>query len=139
MLCHSVRDVISPQPDLQIGTGSPDRFPDLKRALIGGVCRSWQWAPLAQRHIKEGPAGAREPTFTVPAAPPQTLTLRPIKEALKRGDWHHLASAPTTDGLRPRPNTGDRRPRPNTDDLYTDRRHVFFLIASRYTLVIPRL
>jgi hypothetical protein len=29
--------------------------------------------------------------FTVPTAPPQTL--RPIKEALKQGDWHHLASA----------------------------------------------
>jgi hypothetical protein len=54
-----VRDVISPQQDLRIGTGSPDR-PDLSRALIGGACRSWQWAPLAQRHIKERPAGARD-------------------------------------------------------------------------------
>jgi hypothetical protein len=43
-----VRDVISPQLDLWIGTGSPDR-PDPRRALIGGACRSWQWAPLAQR------------------------------------------------------------------------------------------
>jgi hypothetical protein len=35
-----VRDVISPQLDLRIGTGSPDRS-DPSRALIGGVCRSW--------------------------------------------------------------------------------------------------
>jgi hypothetical protein len=42
--------------------------------------------PLGQRHIKEGPAGAREPTFIVPTVPPQTLTLSLIKEALKRGD-----------------------------------------------------
>jgi hypothetical protein len=33
------------------------------------------------------------------------------------------------------------RHRPTTDDLDTDphRRHVFVLIAPRYTLVIPRL
>jgi hypothetical protein len=36
-----VRDVISPQLDLRIGTGSPNR-PDPSRALIGGACRSWQ-------------------------------------------------------------------------------------------------
>jgi hypothetical protein len=58
-------------------------------------------------------------------------------EALKRGDWHHLASATddvasATDDLRPRPNTGDPTP---TGVLY----HVVLLIASRYTLVIPRL
>jgi hypothetical protein len=40
-----VRKVISPDE-------SPDRFPDPRRALIGGACRLWQWAPLAQRHIK---------------------------------------------------------------------------------------
>jgi hypothetical protein len=47
-----------------------------------------------------------------------------------------LRPRPDTDGLRPRP-----RPLPNTDDLDldTDRRHVFFLIAPRYTLVVPRL
>jgi hypothetical protein len=56
---------------------------------------------------------------------------------LKRGDWHHLASATddlasATDDLRPRPNTGDPTP---TGVLH----HVILLIASRYTLVIPRL
>jgi hypothetical protein len=70
----------------------------------------------------------------VPVAPPQTLTLRPIKEALKRGDWHHLASATDRrlDGLRHRPTAGAPSP---TDDL----RHVFVLIAPRYSLVVPRL
>jgi hypothetical protein len=72
--------------------------------------------------------------FTVPAAPPQTLTLIPIKEALKRGDWHHLASATDRrlDDLRPRPNTDDPTP---TGVLH----HVVVLIAPRYLLVIPRL
>jgi hypothetical protein len=73
----------------------------------------------------------------VPATPPQTLTLRPIKEALKQGDWHHLASATddlasATNDLRPRPNTGDPTP---TGVLH----HVVVLIAPRYLLVIPRL
>jgi hypothetical protein len=72
--------------------------------------------------------------FTVPTAPPQTLTLRPIKEALKRGDWHHLASATDRrlDGLRPRPNIGNPTP---TGVLH----HVVLLIAPRYLLVIARL
>jgi hypothetical protein len=68
----NVRDVISPD-------GSPNRFPDPRRALIGGACRFVAVGPpLAQRHIKERPAGAREPTFAMPTAPPQTLTLRRI-------------------------------------------------------------
>jgi hypothetical protein len=62
-----VREVISPD-------GSPDRFPDPRRALIGGACHFVAVPPLAQCHIKQRQAGAREPTFTVPAAPPQTLT-----------------------------------------------------------------
>jgi hypothetical protein len=48
-----VRDVISPQQDLRIGTGSPDR-PDLSRALIGGACRSWQWVPPRAAPYKRG-------------------------------------------------------------------------------------
>jgi hypothetical protein len=64
----SVRDVISPD-------GSPDRFPDPRRALIGAACRFVAVGPpLAQRHIKERLVGAREPTFTMPSAPPQILT-----------------------------------------------------------------
>jgi hypothetical protein len=67
---------------------------DLRRALIGGACRFMAVGPpLAQRHIKERLTGTRESTFTVSTAPPQTLTQRPIKEALKQGDWHHLAAA----------------------------------------------
>jgi hypothetical protein len=53
-LVDSVRDMISPQPDLRIGTGSPDRFPDPRRALIGGACRSWQWAPPRAAPYKRG-------------------------------------------------------------------------------------
>jgi hypothetical protein len=62
-----VRDVISPD-------GFPDRFLDPRRVLIEGVCHFVAVPSLAQRHIKQRQAGAREPTFTVPAAPPQTLT-----------------------------------------------------------------
>jgi hypothetical protein len=119
---------------------------DLPRRISGSVSRSetrpdrgrlpfcGSGPSLAQRHIKQRQAGAREPTFTVPAAPPQTLTLRPIKEAPKRGDWHHPASATDRrlDGLRHHPTTGAPSP---TDDL----RHVFVLITPRYSLVVPRL
>jgi hypothetical protein len=49
----TVRDVISPQLDLWIGTGSPDR-PDPSRALIGGACRSWQCAPPRAAPYKRG-------------------------------------------------------------------------------------
>jgi hypothetical protein len=36
--CIYVWKVISPERSL-------DRFPDPRRALIGGACRLWQWAP----------------------------------------------------------------------------------------------
>jgi hypothetical protein len=69
-----VRDVISPAAgssdrDRISGSARSESRPDRGRLPFVAV-----GPPLAQRHIKEGSAGAREPTFTVPAAPPQTLT-----------------------------------------------------------------
>jgi hypothetical protein len=49
--------------------------------------------------------------------------LRPIKGAMKRGDW--LTSPPTP----------DRRPTTLDSDPY--RRHAFVLVGPRYTLVVP--
>jgi hypothetical protein len=40
----TVRDVISPD-------GSPDRFPDLRRALIGGTCRFVAVGPSSRSAI----------------------------------------------------------------------------------------
>jgi hypothetical protein len=54
-----------------------------------------------------------------------------------------LVPAPTSSRPRPAPTDDDRLtdfdPDLDTDDLYTDRHHVFFLIAPRYTIVVPRL
>jgi hypothetical protein len=65
----------------------------LSRVLIGGVCRSCgSGSPLAQRNIKRGHVGAREPTFTVSTVPPQTLANRSDREGSEaRGTAHCVA------------------------------------------------
>jgi hypothetical protein len=73
--------------------------------------------------IKRGHVGAREPTFTVPTVPPQTLATKSDQEGAEaRGTAHHAS---------------DRRPpTPNRD---RHRHHVILLIGSRYIYVIPKL
>jgi hypothetical protein len=84
VLC--VRNVIS---------GSGNRS-DPIHALIGGACRVCQWPPLAQRHNKRGASRGTETNVRrAHSALTNPNDLRPIKEALKRGDW--LTSPPTPD------------------------------------------
>jgi hypothetical protein len=50
--------------------------------------------------LKGGHAGAREPTFTVPTVPPQTLATQSDREGAEaRGTTHHASDRqpPTTD------------------------------------------
>jgi hypothetical protein len=61
---QSVRNVISGSPDQETDP-RPDRG-RLPFMAVGPLSRS--------ATIKGGQAGAREPTFTVPTVPPQTLT-----------------------------------------------------------------
>jgi hypothetical protein len=75
--------------------------------------------------IKGGQAGAREPTFTVPTVPPQTLTTKTDQRGAKVRGW------PTS------PPTPDRRSMTLDSDRH--RRHIFILFGSRYTHVIPML
>jgi hypothetical protein len=73
--------------------------------------------------IKGGQARAREPTFTVPTVPPQTLATQSDREDAEARGTAHYAS--------------DRRlPTPNRD---LHHRHVVLLIGSRYIYVITRL
>jgi hypothetical protein len=57
--------------------------------------------------IKGGQAGAREPTFTVPTVPPQTLATKTDQEGVEARGTAHLASdsrPPIVDPrLRPSP------------------------------------
>jgi hypothetical protein len=73
--------------------------------------------------IKGGHTGAREPTFTVPTVPPQTLATKTDQEGAEARGSVHLAS-------------NRRPPTPNPD---RHRHHVILLVSSRYIHVIPRL
>jgi hypothetical protein len=71
--------------------------------------------------IKGGHVGAREPTFTVPTVPPQTLATKSDREGAEvRGTAHHVS---------------DRQPPTTNRDRH--RHHVVLLIGSRYIYVIP--
>jgi hypothetical protein len=74
--------------------------------------------------IKGGKPGHGNQRSSCPQCPTNPNDLRPIKGALKRGDW--LTSPSTPDRL------------PTTLDSDPHRRHVFVLVGSRYTLVVPR-
>jgi hypothetical protein len=107
----NVRNVIS-------GWGNrSDPRPDRGRLpcmAVGPISRS--------ATIKGGHAGAREPTFTVPTVPPQTLATQSDREGAEARGTAHYAS--------------DRRPpTPNRD---RHRHHIVLLVGSRYIYVIPR-
>jgi hypothetical protein len=94
------------------------------RALIGGrlPCMTVDHFSRSAT-IKRGHAGAREPMFTVPTVPPQTLTTQSDREGAEARGTAHYAS--------------DRRPPTPNHDRHCH--HVVLLIGSRYIYVIPRL
>jgi hypothetical protein len=73
--------------------------------------------------IKEGHAGTRAPTFTVPTVPPQTLATQSDREGAEARGTAHYAS--------------DRRPPTPNRDRHCH--HVILLGGSRYIYVIHRL
>jgi hypothetical protein len=87
-------------------------------------------APLSRSATLKGVhVGAREPTFTVPTVPPQTLATRSDHEGAEaRGTAH---SAVTT--------IASSTPTPPTPNHDRHHHYVVLLIGSRYIYVIPRL
>jgi hypothetical protein len=113
-----VRNVIS-----RLGNQSDPR-PDRGRLLYMAVC------PLSRSAtLKGGHAGAREPTFTVPTVPPQTLATRSDREGAEaRRTAHNIVT--TIASSTPTP------PTPNHDRHH---HYVVLLVDLRYIYVIPRL
>jgi hypothetical protein len=69
----------------------------LSRVLIGGTCHSCgSEPPLAQRHIKKGHVGAREPTFTVFIVPPTNPSKLVRSEGAEARGTAHCATATAT-------------------------------------------
>jgi hypothetical protein len=64
------------------------------RALIGVLALYGNGIPLAQCNNKRGGghSGAREPTFTVPTVPPQTLATKTDQEGVEARGLVHLTT-----------------------------------------------